>query len=390
VSDVMKNLGRRPRLPDPLPDFSKRESFPGLDGNPFDIILHGLERLQMIPPVLFLLGLVILALLSAYQDFWRAAIVLSFMLGDWFLLAQLPVRNKSFGPAQPPTFLLAICRAVVAVFPLPISLFIQIVATGLVFYSTWIEPHHLRVTHQELHTSKLPVGIELRILHLGDLHLEHTTTREQQLKAEINKLKPDLIVFSGDFLNLSFLKDAQAHLEARSLFAEWKAPLGTYAVTGSPAVDLPAVIPEIFHDDDLTFLMGRRITLQKNGSSFDLIGLACTHRPHQDGEVLRKLIPSAPETFTILLYHSPDLAPQAANLGADLQLSGHTHGGQIRLPLLGAIFTGSLFGRAFEAGRYQIQQLTLYITRGIGMEGAGAPRARFLCPPEIILWEIND
>ena len=98
---------------------------------------------------------------------------------------------------------------------------------------------------------------------------------------------------------------------------------------------------------------------------------------------------SPSDSFTILLYHSPDLAPQAAGLDIDLQLSGHTHGGQVRLPGLGAIVTGSLYGRRFQSGKYSLGNMTLYITRGIGLEGAGAPRVRFLCPPEITVWEIS-
>jgi predicted MPP superfamily phosphohydrolase len=61
----------------------------------------------------------------------------------------------------------------------------------------------------------------------------------------------------------------------------------------------------------------------------------------------------------------------------------------VRLPFFGALFSGSLYGKEFEAGRYQVGGSTLYVTRGIGMEGAGAPRVRFFCPPEIILWEIE-
>jgi predicted MPP superfamily phosphohydrolase len=72
-----------------------------------------------------------------------------------------------------------------------------------------------------------------------------------------------------------------------------------------------------------------------------------------------------------------------------MQLSGHTHGGQVRLPFYGALFAASLYGKAFESGRRQLAGLTLYVTRGIGMEGGGAPRVRFLCPPEIILWEVD-
>jgi hypothetical protein len=70
-------------------------------------------------------------------------------------------------------------------------------------------------------------------------------------------------------------------------------------------------------------------------------------------------------------------------------LSGHTHGGQVRIPGMGAVYPSSLYGKRFEAGRYLLDRMTLYVSRGIGMEGLGAPRVRFLCPPEITLWEIS-
>jgi predicted MPP superfamily phosphohydrolase len=94
-------------------------------------------------------------------------------------------------------------------------------------------------------------------------------------------------------------------------------------------------------------------------------------------------------SFNIFLYHSPDLAPLVQNNGFDLQLSGHTHGGQVRLPFYGAIFAASLYHKAFETGRYLLGQMTLYVTRGLGMEGGIAPRVRFLCRPELIIWEIS-
>lgn len=120
------------------------------------------------------------------------------------------------------------------------------------------------------------------------------------------------------------------------------------------------------------------------------MGISCSHDPAVDGARLVSVLNGDdPENFTVLLYHTPDLAPEAAAQGIDLQLSGHTHGGQVRLPFFGAIYTSSLYGKRFESGRRQVQNLTLYITRGIGLEGKGAPRVRFLCSPEVILWEIN-
>lgn len=380
---------RQVSLPEPLPDFSQKTHFPGLDGNPFDVILHRLERLEEIPALLFFLILVLLAWLPNLTNLLEAALPLAFMTLDWALLAMLPRRGISFGPARPPVLLLALCRALADLFPPAASLIIQAVASAVVCYSTWIEPHRLSITRQALNTRKLPQGLGLRILHLGDLHMERITARERQIREEINCLEPDLILFSGDFLNLSYLRDSRAHQDLLACIRQWKAPLGVYAVTGSPAVDLPDVIPVIFKDESIHFLDHERVTLKKDEAIFDLAGLNCSHKPHVDSASLEGFLPASDGRFNILLYHSPDLAPQAAHCGVDLQLSGHTHGGQIRLPLFGPIFTGSLFGRAFQSGRYRVGEMTLYITRGIGMEGAGAPRARFLCPPEIILWEIN-
>ena len=175
----------------------------------------------------------------------------------------------------------------------------------------------------------------------------------------------------------------------RTVFRQLAAPLGVYAVTGSPPVDEPEVVPQLLAGLAVRWLRDEKVTLDHHGQRFDLLGVTCTHKPFEDAPRLATLVEGDPQRFRLLLYHTPDLAPNAADLGLDLQLSGHTHGGQVRLPVFGALYTGSLYGKRFEAGRKQVDGLTLYVTRGIGMEGEGAPRVRFLCPPEVILWEIG-
>jgi predicted MPP superfamily phosphohydrolase len=91
----------------------------------------------------------------------------------------------------------------------------------------------------------------------------------------------------------------------------------------------------------------------------------------------------------VLLYHSPELIPFASKLGIDLYLCGHTHGGQVRLPFYGAVLTSSELGKQYDMGYYRLRDTHLYVSRGIGMEGMGAPRVRFLCPPEITLFSIQ-
>ena len=74
----------------------------------------------------------------------------------------------------------------------------------------------------------------------------------------------------------------------------------------------------------------------------------------------------------------------------DLYLCGHTHGGQIRLPGLGAVFTSSRFGRRYDRGLHRLPHGgAIYTTSGVGLEGMGLPRARFFCPPEVAVLEVR-
>lgn len=373
---------------DPLPHTTR---LPGTTAHPFDTLIRLADLIESLPPSIFAVLLFALALVPTFGNLPRASTLVAFFLGDWLLLTLLPRAHKSFGPAKPPTLALALLRLPFALLPTPLDGLAQIVGSMLVVYAFWIEPHHVQVTRQRLHSPKLkPNSSPLRVLHLSDLHIERLTARERAILQHARELQPDVIVFSGDFLNLSNIHDPVAWEHTRAFLCELRAPLGVYAVSGSPPVDKPEVLPQLLAGlDNVRWLRDERVTLVHTGQAIDLVGITCTHNPQTDGALLDDILHGAPEDFTILLYHTPDLAPLAAAQGVDLQLSGHTHGGQIRLPLFGALFTSSLYGKRFEAGRYQLASLTLYVARGIGLEGKGAPRARFLCPPEIVLWEIT-
>jgi uncharacterized protein len=372
-------------------DFSRRTTFPGTFNGPFNKVLRIVDAVERIPNALLALLLFVLALLPLHASLTQVVVLWFFFLGDWVLLSALPSAGQSFGPAKPPVLMLALMRVPFAFLPGPYGWFMQVLGTLLVIYAFWIEPHALRITRQRLRSEKLVPGTALRLLHLSDLHLERTSPRERQLNRLIADLQPDVIVFTGDFLNLSRVHDPESWADVRSLIASWRAPLGVYVVTGSPPVDQPEVVAQLLAGmDHIRCLHDERIGLVRGHAELDLLGLDCTHKPHLDRDNLARLMDDRLSSrFTILLYHAPDLAPSAEELGVDLMLSGHTHGGQVRLPWFGALYTSSLYGKRFEAGRYALGKGTLYVSRGIGMEGKGAPRVRFLCPPEIVLWDIE-
>ncbi len=373
-------------------DFSDRKNFPGTSGNFFDILIHTWDIINRIPAPLYALVLLAGAFLSAWFNWQLALIIWAFFLLDWLLLSLLPVLRVSHGPAKPPVLMLAGMRGVIYLIPfaLPIRIAIQLIGTALVAYGFIIEPRKVGLTRKKHRTAKINTQRPITLLHLGDLHVERITTREKQLLDAIETLQPDLIVFTGDILNLSYLKDPQAHAAAREIMAKWNAPLGVYGVSGSPAVDLEEIWPDLTRDLPVHWLHNEQVRVNTPAGDICITGMYCSHKPFVDTPELEKLAGNlSHDDLNILLYHSPDLAPAAARLGFDMQFSGHTHGGQVRLPFYGALFTASLYGKRYESGQITVGDMVLYVTRGIGLEGSGAPRVRLFCPPEIILWEIG-
>jgi|GEM_PF-162803 len=280
--------------------------------------------------------------------------------------------------------------APLAVAPTTVGVILTIVLqagiTALQIYATWVEPFRLTVTPLEFTSPKLQGGEPLRVLHLSDIHFEGWTPRERRLLEVARALSPDLIFLTGDYLNLSSVDHGPARQGVRDLLAELATVAPTYAVIGSPPVDRPDVVPQIFAGLPITWLVDEVTEVEVKGHRLRLIGIRCTADHRRDGERLRQLCSAGfHPALQILLYHSPDLFPLAAELGIDLHLAGHTHGGQLRLPLFGALVTSSAFWKRYEAGLYRKGASTLYVSRGIGVEGKGAPRARFLAPPEVVL-----
>jgi hypothetical protein len=227
-------------------------------------------------------------------------------------------------------------------------------------------------------------------MHLSDLHFEKLSPREQHILALIDTYAPDVIFITGDYLNLSSVYDPEAQEGARQLLTQIQAPFGVYCVTGSPAVDVEGIVPDVFEGLSLHWLSDRATEVKVEGQAFYLLGVRNTYQEGRDLTSLTTLAAETPDNvFRILLYHTPDLMPDAVELGIDLYLCGHTHGGQIRMPVYGALATSSKWGKRYEHGAYQEGATTLYVSRGLGVEGLGAPRARFLAPPEVIIWDFE-
>jgi predicted MPP superfamily phosphohydrolase len=372
-------------------------------------LLIGANRLQRIPSLIvaLIMGVIALIVYGAWTishgtgAAQAIALICAGLNGfDWLALWSLPRAGRSYGPEKPPALALGILRggALIVLGVLPAPLWIGVIyAVGLsviAVYATWIEPFRLGVTVQTYQTPKWKSGTPpLRLLHIGDLHIERITRRERRLNQLIRELQPDVIVFSGDFVNFSYSNDPLAKAHIREIIGEWTAPLGVYCVAGTYTVESSAQARDFTVGlDNLHYLEDEWVCVDTPAGELHILGMLTTHILDTDRPKTQGLMDDSPknaDSLKFMLTHAPDVAPEADAAGYDLYVCGHTHGGQLRLPFFGAIFSGSALGLRFVMGRYDLERMTLYTTRGVGMEGMGAPRARFLCPPEIVLWEIN-
>jgi hypothetical protein len=214
--------------------------------------------------------------------------------------------------------------------------------------------------------------------------VERLTRRERALIERVNRLDADYVLLTGDYLNFSYVGEERAVHDARQVLGSLRARQGIYAVRGTHQVDPNWLLPVLLEGLPVRWLRNEHLTHRRDGLSLTFAGASCTRRTEIDVPAVEQALAGIPQdAFTVLLYHTPERVSQAQAAGVDLYLAGHTHGGQIRLPLYGALLTGTETGKRYEMGRYEAGDLTLYVSRGLGMEGMAAPRARFLCPPEI-------
>jgi len=374
-------------------------------------LLVGAQSLQRLPTPLVAILLVGSAVIAGWM--WRdrsaetAVImgmgVLFYALFNWGMLTLLPMLGRSFGPDKPSALALSALGVGATMLlgwlgtsPL-LVMAVWVALTATAFYATWVEPFDVRLTRETLQVSGWAPPLNetkygVRVLHVADLHIERISPRERTVNAMIATLAPDMIVFTGDFVNLSNTNDPIAEVHIRQVIGAWRAPLGVYCVPGTPIVEpIERVRAFVAGLPGVTLLENQWVTvIVPSGDALHILGMVTTHDLDIDRAALAHLLTVRPEGgATLLLTHSPDVMPEAAAAGIDMYVCGHTHGGQIRLPVIGALFSSSQLGQKFIKGRYTVGAMTGYTSRGVGMEGLGAPRARLLCPPEIILWEIE-
>lgn len=248
----------------------------------------------------------------------------------------------------------------------------------------FVEPHWLEVTHYEIRSNK--IDRPLRIAVLADIQTDDVGEYERDVLRRAMAEKPDLIVFPGDYLQTPSVAAWQAQrdlLRQAILDAKLDAPLGMFAVAGN--VDYRDW-PQVFEGTRVVAIdETRSVDLDLgDGRTVRITGLSERDSFERSGADDR----SAPAgVLHLCVGHRPDFAlgsPQA-----DVLIAGHTHGGQVQLPIVGPLLTLSRVRRSWAEGLNEIRPgQHLFVSRGIGMERGEAPRLRFLCRPELAILDV--
>lgn len=263
-------------------------------------------------------------------------------------------------------------------------------AVGLGLYATEISRHEIAIEEHTVHLARLADAFRgMRIVQASDFHYVDYTEPWflREVVRRINTLRPDLVVLTGDFVTLfphgrSF---SRRHApECAAILSGIECPL-RYASLGNHDMYVGArYVINPLKEHGIPLLRNAALPLERDGKRLWLagVGSACA------GDVdLAKAIPqpsSHGSDAVVLMAHEPDILPEVARYNVDLMLSGHTHGGQVRLPFLPPFHLPE-YGRNYVEGWFREGSTQMYVNRGIG--AVGVP-IRFRCPPEITVFTL--
>jgi uncharacterized protein len=259
-------------------------------------------------------------------------------------------------------------------------------AAGLAFYSGEIARHEIDIVHRPITLSQLPDAFAgLRIAQISDFHFEEFTEAFflERVVRNVNALAPDLVVLTGDFVSRGPLPRHIAikmGYRCAELLSRLTCPL-RYAILGNHDCMVNSrAVTDALVTHDIPVLANRCVPLERDGQRIWLAGIEDVLEQRPDLEAALPAGGKPDREPVILLAHEPDFADVAVMHQVPLVLSGHTHGGQVRIPLLPPIHLPEM-GTHYVEGLFRLGEHTqLYVNRGIGTVGVPF---RLRCPPEI-------
>lgn len=256
-------------------------------------------------------------------------------------------------------------------------------------YSIFLEPIWFDITEVSLTLPRLPKTFNgYKILQISDIHAgeQFMPDHLEEVVEKILELKPDIVLITGDFVYSSPLMTDEILNETRILLSQLSESIPVFAVMGNHDHwwDVTRV-REMLANANIKELANDFFTIQKNADMLHLCGVDDFYERKSKLEPILARLPEA--GCAILMAHEPDFADKSSAVERfDLQVSGHSHGGQVVIPFLGALVLPN-YGRKYPSGLYKIGKMYQYTNRGLGMV---FPYVRFMCRPEITVFTLNS
>jgi uncharacterized protein len=267
---------------------------------------------------------------------------------------------------------------------------ITLFLAGLAFWGFLIEPGRLVVKEQTITIDNWPPALDgLRIAVLSDIHVDNWFITEKKLRTIVertNQLQPDLIVILGDYVSSDGWVTHRVEPEVFGpVLKDLRAQLGVYSVLGNHDWWYSGMkVRRGLEQNGIKVLENDTAQVNARGTSLWLVGLAdLWTRPQRIADTIAKVPEGQP---LIVLTHNPDIFPNVPQR-VPLVLAGHTHGGQVRFPLIGSVVESSRYGERWARGHVFEDNHHLFVTSGIG---TSIVPVRFGLPPEIVLLTLKS
>ena len=256
----------------------------------------------------------------------------------------------------------------------------------LLAYSTCVEPYTLEIVHRDVEMDGLPEEFNgFRIVQMSDLHLGVWTRLKdiRHFAALTNAHRPDVVVITGDLVS----KLTSDYEGLGSALSGLKACHGTYAVLGNHDYwEDEEAIARALRENGIDVLFDESRDIRIGEARLRVVGTDDVWCGHPD--YARAFDEIKEGDACIALAHNPDAALSIDGRLADLLLAGHTHGGLITIPGIGALASNCRLGRNMVSGMHEVNGVRTYISRGLGRGSTLLPM-RFRCRPELTVFTLR-
>lgn len=261
------------------------------------------------------------------------------------------------------------------------------ISSGTYYYAREVEPNMVYTNKQTIKSPKIPPAFhEYKIVQFSDTHIGFHYTLEQlnDLIEQINNQHPDLIVFTGDLVDKPDTYNWNQRLI--DMLSALKAPDGKYWIYGNHDHGGYGtnIVLDTMKKAGFQLLQNEYVAVNRDEGHIILAGIDDLMLGSPD--LTKTLQETDSDLFTILLAHEPDFADTAVNHSVDVQLSGHSHGGQVRIPFIGDLYTPA-FAEKYVQGEYKLDHFIVYVSRGLGTTRLPY---RFLCKPEYNIYTLKN